>query len=183
MFSLKTSLLRAAPTLSTRASRVRFSHNALVRTARAPQQRGLVGVANVLTAPASSTRKSFLHYGAHQMIECVCAAVSTLLTQEFALTDRVALVTGGNRGIGLEMAMALSEAGARAVYCLDLQSAPGDDWSKVRDHLGRMGGKGRMEYIQGDVCDQVCIAFVSVITRAHLPRVLFRRECGKWQML
>ena len=33
---------------------------------------------------------------------------------EFALTDRVGLVSGGNRGIGLETAIALAEAGARA---------------------------------------------------------------------
>ncbi|MCB0122643.1 MAG: SDR family NAD(P)-dependent oxidoreductase, partial [Caldilineaceae bacterium] len=31
----------------------------------------------------------------------------------FQLTDRVAIVTGGNRGLGKEMAKALAEAGAQ----------------------------------------------------------------------
>ena len=34
--------------------------------------------------------------------------------QEFALTDRVAMVSGGNR----EMTIALCKAGSRAVYCI-----------------------------------------------------------------
>ena len=31
---------------------------------------------------------------------------------KFKLTDRIALVTGGNRGLGKQMALALAEAGA-----------------------------------------------------------------------
>ncbi|KAA1471247.1 NAD(P)-binding protein [Dentipellis sp. KUC8613] len=76
------------------------------------------------------------------------------LFDEFALTDRVALVSGANRGLGLEMALALAEAGARAVYCVDLPEAPGEEWEAVRSYVERMGTGGRMEYLSGNVRDQ-----------------------------
>ena len=55
--------------------------------------------------------------------------------------------------------MALAEAGARTVYCLDLPEEPGEEWMKVRDYLSRMQRagtiKGKLEYISADVRDQV----------------------------
>ncbi|KAI0316429.1 NAD-P-binding protein [Amylostereum chailletii] len=77
------------------------------------------------------------------------------ILSEFVLTDRVALVTGANRGLGLEMALALSEAGCRAVYCVDLPSSPGEDFEVAREYVQRMDGGGRrLEYVKGDVADQ-----------------------------
>ncbi|TFK83651.1 sorbose reductase sou1 [Polyporus arcularius HHB13444] len=77
----------------------------------------------------------------------------TLFTKEFSLADRVALVTGARRGIGLEAALALAEGGARAVYCLDLPEGPGEEWTKVREFTER-SGLGKFEYISGDVRKQ-----------------------------
>ena len=74
------------------------------------------------------------------------------------MTDRVALVTGAARGIGLESAMALLEAGARAVYCLDLSEEPEGSWLCVQDYLRRAGVPGRLEYVCGDVRSQVCVS-------------------------
>ncbi|KAF8879064.1 sorbose reductase sou1 [Infundibulicybe gibba] len=62
--------------------------------------------------------------------------VRTALTQ-FSLSGRVALVTGGHRGIGLEMALALTEAGA-IVYCLDLPSIPEPDWLTVQAYAEKL---------------------------------------------
>ena len=81
------------------------------------------------------------------------------LWDEFALRDRVALVSGANRGLGLEMALALVEAGARAVYCVDLPGRPGDEWVKVAEYVRRMRADseavtGRLEYVCADVRDQ-----------------------------
>jgi NAD(P)-dependent dehydrogenase (short-subunit alcohol dehydrogenase family) len=85
-------------------------------------------------------------------------AVRPTIWDEFALKDRVALVSGGNRGLGLEMALVLIEAGARAVYCVDLPAQPGEEWVAVAEHVKRMVGTGgvggRLEYVSADVRDQ-----------------------------
>jgi NAD(P)-dependent dehydrogenase (short-subunit alcohol dehydrogenase family) len=73
---------------------------------------------------------------------------------EFALTDRVALITGANRGLGLEMAQVMIEAGARAVYCVDLSPEPSELWVTSAEYVKKMGLAGRLEYVQGDVCDR-----------------------------
>jgi hypothetical protein len=81
--------------------------------------------------------------------------VKPTLWDEFALRDRVALVSGANRGLGLEMALVLAEAGARAVYCVDLPAQPGEEWRAVAEYVGRMEGGGRrLEYVCADVRDQ-----------------------------
>ncbi|KAF9010282.1 NAD-binding protein [Cyathus striatus] len=80
---------------------------------------------------------------------------------EFSLIDRVALVTGAQRGIGLEMALALAEAGA-VVYCLDLPPNPDEAWHKVQAYAAGLPAvptpqgerKGRMEYLKADVTNQ-----------------------------
>jgi hypothetical protein len=71
---------------------------------------------------------------------------------EFALRDRVGIVSGGNNGLGLEMAMALCEAGARAVYTLDIGKEPSEDWIAVKEFVEKMGS--RLEYVSVDVTDQ-----------------------------
>ncbi|KAJ2930082.1 hypothetical protein H1R20_g6990, partial [Candolleomyces eurysporus] len=73
---------------------------------------------------------------------------------EFALKDRVGIVSGGNRGLGLEMALALCEAGARAIYCLDLPEQPSEEWQKTKDYLERMEIGSRLEYVSLDVTNQ-----------------------------
>ncbi|KAL1941773.1 hypothetical protein VTO73DRAFT_6773 [Trametes versicolor] len=81
----------------------------------------------------------------------------TLLEKEFSLADRVAMVTGANRGLGLEGALALAEAGARVVYCIDIADAPSSDWSRVQEFVSRMRGTregGRLQYVHGDVANQ-----------------------------
>ncbi|KAF9528898.1 NAD-P-binding protein [Crepidotus variabilis] len=61
------------------------------------------------------------------------------------------------------MAMALGEAGARAVYCLDLPKEPSEDWTATQNYLAgiphdpAVNGKNkhaRLEYISADVTDQ-----------------------------
>lgn len=76
------------------------------------------------------------------------------LQKEFDLTGRVAVISGGNRGIGLEMAEALCEAGA-IVYCLDLSPSPGEEWVATQKYVARLGvDSARLEYASVDVTDQ-----------------------------
>ena len=107
----------------------------------------------------------------------------TLFTTDFSLRDRVALVTGANGGLGLESALAFIEAGARAVYCLDIAPTPSEEWLKVKDYVSRMEGKageGRLENISADVSDQVGARFLRVLPRHGTHKSLAaRRECGR----
>ena len=74
--------------------------------------------------------------------------------EEFSLSDRVGIVSGGNRGLGLEMALALCEAGARAIYCFDLPTEPSKEWTKTQEYVKRMQNGSRLEYVSVDVRDQ-----------------------------
>ena len=60
--------------------------------------------------------------------------------------------------------MAIVEAGARAVYCLDLPKQPGDEFTKVQAYVQNMKGKrgeGRLEYLSADVTDQASYTSVA----------------------
>ncbi|KAG9318404.1 hypothetical protein JVU11DRAFT_495 [Chiua virens] len=74
--------------------------------------------------------------------------------EEFALTDRVGLVSGGNRGIGLEMAIAFAEAGVRVVYCFDLSQEPSDVFRVSQEYVSRLENGSRLEYFSADVRNQ-----------------------------
>ncbi|OSD02536.1 sorbose reductase sou1 [Trametes coccinea BRFM310] len=133
-----------APTPALKLGRARWLSSSATRAAAADAKDRLppynpVGVARALQATPTTPAKP------------------TIFEHEFSLADRVALVSGANRGIGLEMAMALAEAGVRAVYCLDLPKTPGEDFVKVKEYVARMEGRkgeGRLEYMSGDVTDQ-----------------------------
>lgn len=77
------------------------------------------------------------------------------LFEGFSLSGRVGVVTGGNRGLGLEMALTLAEAGAR-VYALDLPESPGEEFQAVQRYVERFGTGAALEYVSGgiDVRDQ-----------------------------
>lgn len=56
------------------------------------------------------------------------------IKQAFDLSGKTALITGGSRGLGLQMAEALGEQGAHVV----LSSRKADDLEKARQHLSAM---------------------------------------------
>lgn len=71
--------------------------------------------------------------------------------REFSLQDKVFIVTGGGRGLGLSLAEALVEAGGR-VYCLDRLDEPDDEFKAVADRLAT-SFQGSMYYARMDVRD------------------------------
>lgn len=89
---------------------------------------------------------------------------------DFALVGRVAVITGAHRGIGLEQALALAEAGA-LVYCLDLPPTPDEEWRRVQKHVASLPGlnlgvrfevdysakPARLDYVCVDVTDQKAV--------------------------
>jgi sorbose reductase len=53
----------------------------------------------------------------------------------FSLKDRVTVITGGARGIGLAFAVACAEVGSH-IAVLDVSNTPHDDFSKLQNDYG-----------------------------------------------
>lgn len=61
----------------------------------------------------------------------------------------------------MEMAVAMCEAGARAIYCLDLPEEPSPEFKAAQAYLEAMdfdgGQRPRLQYVQLDVTDQKAV--------------------------
>lgn len=73
---------------------------------------------------------------------------TTSIFAEFSLEGKTAVVTGGNRGLGLEMALAFVEAGAH-VYVIDQAPEPCEDFKRVAEHCHMLNRQ--IEFITADV--------------------------------
>jgi len=67
-----------------------------------------------------------------------------------SLEDRVVIVTGGGRGLGMEMALALIEAGARVAVTAAREPA---ELESVRRRAEGAAGPGRLIAVRADVRD------------------------------
>jgi NAD(P)-dependent dehydrogenase (short-subunit alcohol dehydrogenase family) len=72
--------------------------------------------------------------------------------EQFRLTDRVAVVTGGARALGRQHALALAEAGARVAIC-DLLAEEGEHTRSELEALGRPSYFGRIDVTDGAQVD------------------------------
>ncbi|PWN37803.1 NAD(P)-binding protein [Meira miltonrushii] len=75
---------------------------------------------------------------------------TTTIFQEFSLEGQTAVVTGGNGGLGLEMALAFVEAGAH-VYAIDVPEQPSEEFKIVAEHCRIMNRD--LKYISASVTD------------------------------
>jgi NAD(P)-dependent dehydrogenase (short-subunit alcohol dehydrogenase family) len=79
------------------------------------------------------------------------------ISELFQLTDRVAIVTGGSRGLGREMAEGLAEAGASLMLC-----ARRDEW--LTPTVAAMRARGFT--VEGHLCDVAKPADVEAVVHA-----------------
>ena len=84
-----------------------------------------------------------------------------LLKELFDLTGRVAIVTGGSRGLGEEMAEGLAEAGARLMICARRQEWLGPTIENFR---------GRGFQVSGMICDVSAPAEVQDVVDTTMER-------------
>jgi len=68
---------------------------------------------------------------------------------EFSLEGKVAMVTGGKRGLGKDIALALAEAGANVVVCTRLFKDAADDLELVANKIRKLGRRSLA--VQADV--------------------------------
>ena len=91
--------------------------------------------------------------------------MSTPVFRLFDLTGRTALVTGGSRGLGLQIAEALGEAGARVV----LTSRKAVELEVAAAHLGTLGIDA--SWIAADASDSAEVSRVVTETLARLGHI------------
>ncbi|WFD35112.1 hypothetical protein MCUN1_001961 [Malassezia cuniculi] len=89
---------------------------------------------------------------------------TTTIFAEFSLWNKTAVLTGGNRGLGLEMALAYVEAGAH-VYVIDLPPEPCEDFQIVADHCQKLDRQ--IEYISADVTSETEMNEAMRLVRDH----------------
>ena len=91
--------------------------------------------------------------------------MGTPIQKLFDLGGQTALVTGGSRGLGLQMAEALGEAGARLMLC----SRKAGDLQEAAAHLA---GRGiQAEWVAADASDPAQVQMVVDETMARLGRI------------
>lgn len=93
---------------------------------------------------------------------------TTSIFSEFSLIGKTAVVTGGNRGLGLEMALAFVEAGAH-VYVIDHCDEPSEDFQKVAAHCVQLDRQ--IEFVTADVTNekemQEAMDYIAEVTDTH----------------
>lgn len=88
------------------------------------------------------------------------------MNNRFDLTDKVALVTGGSKGLGLAMARGFAEHGAHVMICSrheeELQSAA----ARIREGLDV-----RVDYLPVDMTDREAVRNLAEVTLARFGKV------------
>lgn len=102
--------------------------------------------------------------------------MSTPTLQLFDLTGRTALVTGGSRGLGLQVAEALAEAGARLV----LTSRKAADVAEAAEHLKRLGADATWIAADASQPAEVTRVCAEAIRRLGAVDILVNNAGASW---
>lgn len=112
-----------------------------------------------ITSPAAAKTQSRVP-AQHRQLHATAARRDGLTFKEtgrlpeFSLKDKVILVTGAGRGLGLVQAEGLLEAGAK-VYALDRLEKPDPDFARVQARAEELGTS--LEFLRLDVRDNVSL--------------------------
>lgn len=94
---------------------------------------------------------------------------TTTIQDQFNLAGRVAIVTGGNSGIGLEYSVVLAELGA-TVYVLDITETPSSEFLACVEYIKYLNksSKPSLFYVKADVTDENSIQpAIRAISQKH----------------
>lgn len=87
--------------------------------------------------------------------------------EQFSLQGKVAIVTGGNSGIGLEYCVCLAEQGA-TVYALDVSDTVSAEFTKCQAFVDKVKTGGSLAYKKADVTNvEQMNSVVAGIAEAH----------------
>ena len=128
------------------------------------------------TTSISSSSHSTSPVGIAAVIQNPTNTPRATIFDEFALHDRVAIITGGNQNLGLEQSLALSEAGVRAVYCIDLPSSPSEEWKLIADYIKKLGVSFRQLFRLSQLFNAMGNKAVGWNTSAQTSRT--KKRCG-----
>jgi NAD(P)-dependent dehydrogenase (short-subunit alcohol dehydrogenase family) len=101
-----------------------------------------------------------------QLETCPQTAEHDMKNDLFDLSGRVALVTGGSKGLGLAMARGFAEAGADVV----ISSRHEDELKQAAAEIQKVGGR-RVEYVVADMVERRDVARLAETALAKLGRV------------